>query len=72
MVLKLGLCNIGTEFNEKDRVLGDPENSSFIALLGKGSHSRLMPLKLCCIPGVLVRSLIVYKEQGMISLWTDF
>ena len=37
----------GTELNLRDRVLGEVENNSFIALPGKGDHSRLMLPKLC-------------------------
>ena len=33
--------------NLRDRVLGDVEKNNFIALPGKGGHSRLLPLKLC-------------------------
>ena len=34
--------------NLGDRVLGEVEKNSFIALLGTGRHSRLMPLKTVC------------------------
>ena len=33
--------------NLRDRVLGDVEKNSFIALSGKGGHSSLMPSSLC-------------------------
>ena len=36
-----------TELNLRDRVLGEAEKSSYIALPGKGGHSKLMPSKLC-------------------------
>ena len=36
-----------TELNLGDRVLGEVEKDSFIALPGKGGHSGLMPSKLC-------------------------
>ena len=34
--------------NLRDRVLDEVEKNSFIALPGKGGHSRLMPLKTVC------------------------
>ena len=36
-----------TGLNLGDRVLGEVEKKSFIALPGKGGHSGLMPSKLC-------------------------
>ena len=36
------LCT-STKLNLKDRVLGKVEKNSFIALPGKGDHSRLLP-----------------------------
>ena len=39
------------QIKSRDRVLGGVENKSFIALPGKGGHSRLMPSKLCVQPG---------------------
>ena len=36
-----------TELNLRGRVLGEVEKKSFIALPGKGGHSRIMPSKLC-------------------------
>ena len=44
----------------------------FIALLGKGGHSGLMHSKLCALLQGVVRSIHVFKEQSMISLWTLF
>ena len=41
------LCT-SAELNLGDRVLGEVEKDIFIALPGKGGHSRLMPLKNCC------------------------
>ena len=41
------LCT-GARSNLGDRVLGKVEKNSFIALLGKGEHSRLLPLKTMC------------------------
>ena len=35
------------EWNLGDRVLGEVEKNSFIALPGKGGHSGLMPSRLC-------------------------
>ncbi|MES8734619.1 hypothetical protein U6U86_12335, partial [Cutibacterium acnes] len=37
----------GAESNLRDRVLVKIEKNNFIALPGKGGHSRLMPSKLC-------------------------
>ena len=36
-------CVCGAKLNLGDRVLGELEKNSFIALLGKGGHSRLVP-----------------------------
>ena len=46
----LGCIFLGTgaELNLRDRVLGEVEKNSFIALTGKGGHSRLLPLKTVC------------------------
>ena len=41
------LCT-STELKLGDRVLDEVEKNSFIALPGKGGHSRLMPLKTVC------------------------
>ena len=41
------LCT-GAESNLRDRVLGEVEMNSFIALPGKGGHSGLLPLKTGC------------------------
>jgi len=38
---------MGTELNLRDRVLGEVDKNSFIALSGKGGHSKLVPSKLC-------------------------
>ena len=59
------LCT-GAELNLRDRVLGEVEKKSFIALPGKGGHSGLMPLKTVCpIPGDLVRNFIAMVQgQG--------
>ena len=43
------LCT-STELNLADRVCGEVEKNSFIALPGKGGHSGLMPSKLCVPP----------------------
>ena len=40
------LCT-GAKLNFGDRVLGEVENNSFIALPGKAGHISLMPSKLC-------------------------
>ena len=55
-----------------DRVLGEVEKNSFIALSGKGGPSKLTPSKLCVWPGGGVGSLIVMVQKGMISSWTFF
>ena len=55
-----------------DRVLGEVGRNNFIALPGKGGHSRLMPSRLCPTLEGLVRSLLVLKEQGVVSSWTFF
>ena len=44
------LCT-SAKWNLGNRVLGKVEKNSFIALPGKGGHSRLMPQKLCPNPG---------------------
>lgn len=62
----------GTELDNGDRVLAEVEKSSFIALPGKWGHSRLVPSNLCHVLEGLVRSLTVFKEQGVISSWTFF
>ena len=41
------LCT-SAESNLTDRVLGEVEKNSFIALPGKGGHSGLMPSKTVC------------------------
>ena len=38
---------VTAEPNPGDRVLGEADKDSFIALLGKGGSSRLMPSKIC-------------------------
>ena len=40
------LC-LGVELNLRDRVLGEVEKNSFIALPGRGGHSWLIPSKWC-------------------------
>ena len=47
LVTEVNLAN--TKLNLKDRVLGELEKHSFIALPGKGGHSRLIPPKLCVL-----------------------
>ena len=44
------LCT-GAKSNLGDNVLGEIGKNRFIALPGKGGHSRLMPLKLCVPTG---------------------
>ena len=43
VMLKTQPLGSGVESNFKVRVLGEAEKDSFIALLGKGVHSGLMP-----------------------------
>ena len=45
--LKLGPCCTRAELNLRDRVLGEVEKNSFIALPGKGGYCWLLPFKLC-------------------------
>ena len=40
------LCT-SAELNLGDRVLGEVEKNSFVALPGRGGYSRFLPLKLC-------------------------
>jgi len=68
---KLGLCSQGHHRNE-ETVLGKVEKDSFIALPGKGGHRGLVPSKLCPTLERVVRNLRVFKEQGVINLWTSF
>ena len=42
------LCYTGAESNPQDRVLGEIEKDSFIALSGKAEHTRLLPQKTMC------------------------
>ena len=58
------LCT-SADLNLRDRVLGEVEKSSFIALPGKGGHSGLMPLK-TVYPNCLVRSFIAIV-QGWVA-----
>ena len=54
----------GAEQKCGDSVLGEVEKNCFIALLGKGSHGRLMPVRLCPALEGVVRSLIVMVQRG--------
>ena len=51
------LCT-SAKLNVGDSVLDEVEKNRFIALPGKGGHSRLMPLKLCPNGEVFLRSFI--------------
>ena len=54
------------ELNLGDRVLGEVEKNSSVALPGKGGHSRLMPSKTVFQPrGDLVRSFIAKVQGGV-------
>ena len=63
LLLKLGLClpllnrNTETEFWAKEK------KDSFIALAGKGGHSRLMPSRLCPPWEILGGSFIVWGVE---------
>lgn len=61
-----------TELNHGDRVLGEVEIKSFIALPGKGSCSSLVPSKLRAALEVVLRSLTMFKEQGVVTSLTFF
>ena len=58
------LCT-GAKLNLRDRILGEVEKNSFIALPGKGGHNGIMPSKLLCphLEGV-VRSFMVMVQRG--------
>ena len=47
-MLKTQLLCTSAESNLGDRILGEGEKNSFIALPGKGGHSGLVPLKTVC------------------------
>ena len=47
---KCGLFSPYTKLNLRDRVLGEVQKNSFIALSGKGGRRGLMPSKLCVPP----------------------
>ena len=56
------LCT-GAELNLRDRVWGEVEKNSFIAWLGKGGQSGLVPQKLCVsTQRDLVRSFIAVVQ----------
>ena len=48
--------------------MGEVGKTRFIALSGKGRHSGLVSSRLCPMLERAVRSRIVFKEQGVISL----
>ena len=58
--------------NLRDKVLGEVEMNSFIALPGKGKHSGLMPSKLCAHLLGEDRSFTVIVQRGVISSWASF
>ena len=47
-MLKAQLLSTSTKSNLRDRVLGEVEKNSFVALPGKGRHSRLLPQNIMC------------------------
>lgn len=51
--------------------MGKVKNTS-VAFPGKEGHSRLVPSKLSIPQGGVVRSVIVFKEKGVISSQTFF
>ena len=58
--------------NLRDKVLGEVEMNSFIALPGKGRHSGLMPSRLCAHLLGEDRSFTVIVQRGVISSWAFF
>ena len=63
-----------TKLNLRDGVLGEVVKNSCIALPGKGGHRGLCALRTVCpdLEWGAVRSLTVFKEQGVVSSWTFF
>ena len=60
------LCS-SAESNLRDRVWGEVEKNSFIALPGKEGHSRLLPLKTVCPhPGGFVEEF--YSDGSRVGL----
>lgn len=60
------LC-AGAKLNFGDRVLGEAEKSSFIAMPGKGGYSWLLPLKIACPnPGGFGEEL--YSNTSMVRM----
>ena len=60
----LHLC-IDAGLNLRDGVLGEVEKNSYIALPGKGGHSRLMPSTLCVLSqGDLVSFIEIVQGWG--------
>ena len=55
----------------RDKVLGEVEKNSFIALPGNGGHSGLTPSKLCPNLELAVRSFTVMVQRGCDQL-VDF
>ena len=51
LMLKTQPLYTGGESSLRDRVSGEIEKNSFIALLGKGGHNRLVPQKTVSQPG---------------------
>ena len=39
---------------------------------GKGGHSKLMPLRLCPALEKVMRSVILFRERGVIGTWPFF
>ena len=65
MLLKLNPASVpNTELILRDRVLGEVEKNSFIALPGKGGHSGLVPSKLCHDLEAVVKSFIGMVQRG--------
>ena len=60
------------EQKHRDRVLGEVEKDSFIALLDEEGHSGLMPQNRGSHSGASSEDLTVFEEQGVICSWTFF
>ena len=79
LMLKFWPLYTGAKLNLGDRVLGEVEKNSFIALPSKGGHSRRMSSKLCLNLEGLARSFIFKFQRDphqfvdllLIGSWKD-